>query len=148
MPAAGPSVTTLADDTLYWSANKSFAVFDWFIVKSGHLVALQFTVSASHAPTYTALGKLFNSIESLFGTGTWSKFTTRSIVFVQRPGDTPIVAVQQLTSKFTQQTIQSQYVPKHLQVSTNVSTVSVGKWNTWANNEWATFAQFQSSPPP
>eukprot|EP00758_Cryptobia_borreli_P008252 Tbor_TRINITY_DN5376_c0_g1::TRINITY_DN5376_c0_g1_i3::g.5131::m.5131 len=55
--ATDPSPITLKDNTLYSSNNKSFPVFDSFIVhksdKGWHFIGLQFTVAKEHHTSVT-----------------------------------------------------------------------------------------------
>eukprot|EP00758_Cryptobia_borreli_P017651 Tbor_TRINITY_DN6210_c1_g2::TRINITY_DN6210_c1_g2_i6::g.1870::m.1870 len=73
--ATDPSPITLEDNTLYSSDNKSFPVFDGFIVhksdKDRHFIRLQFTVAKEHHTSVTAVGEFCQVFDTVFGREAW-----------------------------------------------------------------------------
>jgi len=145
------ALVELAEDTLYWSESKSFAVVDWFVVHDGHFVGLQFTVAASHQPSATAIGGLYNAFANAFGKDAWHKIKKRSVVFVQRPIDEPMRSVQAVRRNFhsgRQKCTPAQWIPydQPPKQRGQPTKEEVTNWNNWAEREWARFSQFVAAP--
>jgi len=150
LPAKLGSPQPLVDDTLYWSESKSFAVVDWFVVHDGNFVGLKFTDAGTRAPNATSIGGMYNTFADAFGKDEWNKIKRWSIVYVQRPIDTRMQAVQELKLNFRggEGRAPSQCVPYDQAPKTPAehTPAEARQWNEWAETQWGRFSQFTAAP--